>query len=111
MRCALLALVSCGCSWIGVRAPGQEMPRDCTDSTALPTADTVGAVVFDLVGADGLVALGGALGSSRGDTGLAALAGLVVGVSGAIIGTLYTASAVHGYHAVARCREAKAAHD
>ena len=97
----------CGCSFIGVRGPGSEKPPDCTESNAAPIADTVGASVFYLYSAIGLVAT--LAGDSGTGPGISLPPGLVAGISGALalFGTLYTISAVHGYHATARCRKAE----
>jgi hypothetical protein len=99
------------CSFIGVRGPSQisnGQPVDCTDSRTLPIVDTVPAVL------GGLLAVGDAAFASYcewGDGGFCAKqdAGFVLAgdLAPLVVGTAYLASAIHGYRAVSRCREAR----
>jgi len=99
-----------GCSFIGVRNPPEQLPIhapiDCKDSSALPSIDTVGAVIG--LGFGGLLTIGGLSCQPGGGSGCdGAVIGLIVGVPVLALGALYTASAVHGYGATSRCRDAK----
>ena len=107
----MVALCLAGCSFVAIdeppRHPDPELEPTCTTSTTLPTVDLVPGIAFDALGAVSLGLAGYGIGVSgggaRGSTfvGLALVGAVVAGVTG----IAFTASAVHGYRATARCRE------
>ena len=109
MVCAFLAQ---GCSLVFVRPPRSDAtdePPRCTESRAAPVVDSVVASAALLFGFAGL---GATLGCSPhcGEN-----AGPAVAILGALVLLPTGASAVHGFRATNRCREAMtswcAAHD
>ena len=109
---AIVALFAINaCSFIAVRGPSQASNDtfvDCTDSRSLPIVDTVPAVLGGLLTV-GAVTFAGYC--EWGDGGFCDNqdAGPIFGAAlvPLAIGTAYLASAIHGYRAVSRCREAK----
>jgi hypothetical protein len=111
VKTALVALCLASCSYIAIdqppRHPDPDLEPACTTSKTLPTIDLVPGIAFDALGAVSLgvagygVAVSG--GGARGSTfvGLALVGAIVSGVTG----LAFTASAVHGFRATARCRE------
>lgn len=107
-----LALAGTGCSWLGVTPRMLERPGDgCTESTAAPVADTVGALFFGLVGLAGVVFLVAGAKSSSGpgeSCGGCNVLGAVVGGSavgaGLLFGLPYGLSARYGFGETDRCR-------
>jgi hypothetical protein len=107
----MVALCLASCSFVALdeppKHPDPDLEPTCTTSTTLPKVDLVPAIAFDALGAFslGLTAYGIGVtgGGARGSTfvGLALVGAIVSGVTG----LAFTASAVHGFHATARCRE------
>lgn len=110
-----LSLVGTGCSWLAVTPPG--LPSnggDCTESTAAPTADTVGASLLGIVGAAGLVLMVAAAKASSpppGQGGVPNAFGVMVGgaaLGGSLLfGIPYAISAYYGFDRTARCKALK----
>ena len=121
-----LVVTAPGCSWIFTRGPGpapapeehteisRAAPPDCTTSNLAPALDTSMVVLSALL----LVGGAAAAASSSGSCGSGSFAsctgqdmaksgGLGLVAVGALLGTVYTASAVTGYGRTDACRAAK----
>lgn len=90
------------CSFVSVREPQRPAPDrelDCT--TSAPTADTITAIL--MLGLGGLLIYGGRTSDSFGG----ALIGYYVGIPLAVMGGVYTTSAIWGHTATSRCERMK----
>lgn len=102
---AIVALLTTGCSFIGVRGPPAKPrrgPLTCTTSKALPVVDGVG-VVFGI----GMLGLGVVVSNLQTDSVGARTAGGRIILLGTVASLAYLLSMASGMSNVSACRDAK----